>query len=144
VQGKCLSEEVLPHTSHLHSELCVPRSSVGVGGAEEADGVVPFLENQHTDNFLVAIDNEVPSELVLVFCQFDQLFGSQFVEVTVLGTHHDGDLSQISCECVDIVVDLSSDLSNQRSRICLAGQSALLRVNLLMNGSRVIEPVRLS
>jgi hypothetical protein len=87
VQGKCLSEEVLPHTSHLHSELCVPRSSVGVGGAEEADGVVPFLENQHTDNFLVAIDNEVPSELVLVFCQFDQLFGSQFVEPTMMGIY---------------------------------------------------------
>ena len=121
VESKCLSEEVLPYTSHLHSELCVPRSSVGIRGAEEADGVVPFLEHQHTDDFLITIDNEVPTELVLVFCQFDQFFRSQFVEVTVLGTHHDGDLSQIGCECVNIVVDLPSDLSNQRSRICLAG-----------------------
>ena len=66
MKGEGLGEEILPNTAHLDCVLGVAWSAVGVGGPEEADGVVAFLDDEHADDLFVAVDDEVPSELVCI------------------------------------------------------------------------------
>ena len=64
--------------------------------------------------------------------------------MTVLGTNHYWNLPQTNCKSVHIIIYLASHLCYQGSTISLAGQSALLRIDLLVDGSGVVEAVRVT
>ena len=64
--------------------------------------------------------------------------------MAVVATYHDGNVSKIYWKSIDIVVDLSCYLGEERSSICFAGKSAFLRVDLMMDDTGVGEPIRLS
>ncbi len=63
--------EVISYTTHLDGKLSVSGTTIGIWGSEEGDGVVSFLDDEHTDNFLVAVYDEVAAEFVGVFIELD-------------------------------------------------------------------------
>ena len=82
MQSDSLCVKVISNTSHLHSEFSVSRASVCVGWPQESNRVVSLLDDQHSHDFLVTVDNEVPSKLVRILVSLNELFLAQVSQVT--------------------------------------------------------------
>lgn len=101
MQGEGLGVEIVPDASHLYCELSVSRTSVCVGRPQEGNWIVPFLHNQHSDYFLVAIYNEITTKLIRILVCFDELLLIQSCQMAIVRSYHNWNLTQRSCECVN-------------------------------------------
>ena len=121
MEGECFGEQVLTHTPHLDCELSVPGAAVGVAGTKKGDGVVAFLNDEHTDHLLVAVHDEIPTKLVRIFSHLYQLLPTHARQVTTAGPDHDWDRPEVGSEGVAAPVDVSRDLSDKVGRVGLTG-----------------------
>ena len=138
MQSEGFGVEIVSDATHLHCKFSVPRAAVCVWWSEESNGVVSLLDDKHSDDFLVAVYDEVPSELVGVFVKLDQFLLAETSQVTAVGSDHNGDLSKWGCEGVGIAINLPGDDAYQRSWVCFTGHSALLGVDFLFEDGGVI------
>ena len=67
MKSESLGKEIISNAPHLYCKLGVSWTSIGIGGPEEGNWIVSFLQNKHSDDFLVSINNEVASKLVFIF-----------------------------------------------------------------------------
>ena len=84
MQSHSLSEHIISNTSHLHRIWREELRAVDEAASLESHWVVPLVHDQHTDDSLVAINDEVASELVHVLLGLDQLVLSHVVQVAEL------------------------------------------------------------
>lgn len=63
MECQCLCEEIISNTAHLNCIRCEQTTSVNETWSEESDWVVSLSHDQHTDKTLVAINNEIATEL---------------------------------------------------------------------------------
>ena len=89
MQSESSRKIVLPNASHLDCILSVACASIAVGPPDEPHGIVLLLEQQHSDDFLVTVDDEIPSVLGLILILLNQFLGSETIQMAILASHHD-------------------------------------------------------
>ena len=77
MQGDSLGEHVISNASHLDCIGCEELASIHEAAASEGHRVVPLVHNEHSNDSLVAIDNEVSAKLVHVLLLLDELLFRQ-------------------------------------------------------------------
>lgn len=103
--------------------------SVEVPRPNKPNRVVSLLDDQHSDDFFVPVDDEVPSEFIAVFMVLDQLLRSELGQMAVLTLYDDWDVAQGDLELFDLlVVNAAGDCGQEGGPISLAHDAALLRI----------------
>lgn len=73
MQSHSLCKHVVSHATHLDSIRSEKLSSVHKAASFEGNRVVSLVHDQHADDSLVSIDNEIATEFMHVFFLGDQL-----------------------------------------------------------------------
>ena len=132
---KCdrLGEHVIPDTPHLHGVGCEELASVDEAAARERHWVVPLVHDEHPDDALVAVDDEVAAELVHVLLLLDELLLGHAAQVTVLGANHDRNLTNADVNLLWVlIINSSAKCRVQRRLVCQGAHTAFSRVDLLL------------
>ena len=69
----------------LDTEFCVGCTSVDERGPDDGHGVVSSVDNEHTDQLLDTVDDEVSSQLFSLFSLVDQFLRRKTLEVAAVG-----------------------------------------------------------
>ena len=72
MQNDGLSEHIFPYASHLDCMRGEKLASVDEAASWKRDRVIPFVHDQHPDKPFVSVNDEVASELMLVFLLKDK------------------------------------------------------------------------
>lgn len=94
MKSESFGVEIVSDATHLNCELSVPRATICVRRSEKSNGIVSFLNDEHSDYFLIAIYDEVTSELIGIFVKFDQFLLAKPAQMTAVGSDHDWDFTQ--------------------------------------------------
>lgn len=120
MHSDCLSEHIFSNAPHLNGVSGEETTSVDEGWPLKGDWVVSLVHDQHSNDPLISIDDEVASELKSVFLSLGELFLGQAIEIAVLAPNHDWDFSQANGNFFFwLVIKLSSYSS---IKWCLVGQ----------------------
>lgn len=70
--------------SDLNTVFGVCGSSVDERGTNDGHGVVSSVDNEHTDELLDTVDNEVATKLIRLFSFVDKFLGRKTFEMTAI------------------------------------------------------------
>lgn len=90
MQSDSLSILILPYAFDLQSELSEIDSFINIGRPAKGNGIIPFSGNEHSDNLLNPIDNEIASKFIAIFLGSDQLIRGKAGKVAIFAFDHYG------------------------------------------------------
>ena len=125
--------------SYLNTELGVCVSTLDEGTTNDGHGEVPLADNQHSDELLVSVHNEVTTQFLRLFLASNELLGGRLFEVAAVGAQHDWHLTQLThrlhpVSVVDLVLEPGAELTTV-SRMSL---TALGRVDVAVLGAELV------
>jgi len=104
MQSHCLSEHVVAHTPHLHSVWGEKLATVHEASSFKGYWVVSLVHDEHANDTLISINDEVATELVHVFLALHELLFVEAIQVAVLRSHHDWDLADANVDFLGVLV----------------------------------------
>lgn len=133
MKSESLGEKVITDASHLHSVRCKELASIDEATSFESHWVVSLIHNEHADNSLIAIDNEVAAEFVHVFFFLDQLLFGCAAQIAVFRPHHDRNLTNADIDFLWVfIINSSTECRIERCLISERPHTTLSWVNLLL------------
>ncbi|KAH3668898.1 hypothetical protein OGAPHI_002653 [Ogataea philodendri] len=110
-----------------HKVTC--REEILERGSDDGHRMVSSLNNQHSDQLLDTVHNEISSQFVSFLTQVDQLVRRQVFQMTSVGLQHDGYLTGFS-NLTDLlsVVDRPANFEQESGSIRGHSFSALCRI----------------
>lgn len=69
----------------------VTGTTIGEGATLDGHGVISVVDLEHTDDFFVAVDDEVATKLVALFFGLDKSCWWETLEMAAIGLEHNGD-----------------------------------------------------
>jgi len=82
MQRQCLGMHVLTHAAHLNGVRREETTAVLEVRSRKANRIVTFVDNQHSDDLLVAVDYEISSELVHILTTANEVVLAHASQVT--------------------------------------------------------------
>ena len=123
--------------SHLDTVLSVGGTSVGETWSDDGHWVVSALHDQHSDELLDTVDDEVATHLVGLLLVLDEVVWGHVVQVASVGLQHDGETTTVSDlgEALLTVVHGPLQFEQQLALVGAESLSGLSWENLALNGS---------